>query len=328
VTTTDPDNVYTKAQTDALVGEVEDDVEGVADNLESHAGDTTLHKTADDQAKIDASIAAQDVFFTLKGNAQGADTTPVAGVLIDLGFSKANNADETFLDLRYNETASGTPIIDQHITAQIYGFNASNGRDAVFYNGYGVKPALIALTNPDTGNAAFFIPKVTVGSNTFPSVIGRVWSQGSSGKIQDYTIQAVLTTPTVAPDGTEVGYKVISERFRAGTQYTTSEQLSGNYWIDGRPIYQRTLISNGSTVAPVDRTKLTLFNYSNNSLVKSEGSIAFTGYSTGDYFNLPLADSGYFARVGNSVTGFYIELSSPGAVTCQYNVTVFYVKPA
>lgn len=86
-----------------------------------------------------------------------------------------------------------------------------------------------------------------------------------------------------------VPYKtdVVDNRFP--TNYSTQEQFTGKYWIDGKKIYQKTIVYNkaaGTSPTLVINIDNTLVNIED--IVHIEGTFKHSNGSTGNYYILPI----------------------------------------
>ena len=106
------------------------------------------------------------------------------------------------------------------------------------------------------------------------------------------------------------------EKVEESFQYSTSEQFTGEYWVDGKPIYQVTC---NLGALPNNSTKVVYPNASNVEHVLSLTGIAYTSTLTGnEYYCIPLP---YIAR-GSGQEAYNIALSSQITSAGVLSVTV------
>lgn len=107
------------------------------------------------------------------------------------------------------------------------------------------------------------------------------------------------------------------------TDYSTSEKKTGATWIDGKPIYRKTIPVIAPSVSGTAST--TAHNISDiDWIIKFEGT---TSTSAGLFFpvNMP-AGSSQFIQCQVDKTAIYLITNIPAVLSRDAQITVFYTK--
>ena len=135
----------------------------------------------------------------------------------------------------------------------------------------------------------------------------------SAGSSLDYTVYGI----TYASGGSSSG--------SAGIDYSTDEQDTGIKWIDGNPIYQKTVVlTNLSLQEGTNYYALSSFNISNVEYVIEEPS-GFLKVNASDIRTYPFGSS-YSLRVYATPTNLVIERSGNNLSLAELTATIKYTK--
>ena len=298
-------------------------VKKITTNFNSGNGNTlTLNE---DLTNIDI------IGFELADNVGGVPIKPQDLHYINI----ADLADGAYFHMWNHDTAYILAHIFDRVTGAIT-FDVERGRDAivktVYLLSYGANGYVVPVgTTVATERTLTITSPSATATETSPTVFEDVYTSHkvtvSSGKAiavntttdckvniidavnGDFSIIATGISPTVTFD----------EILPPSSSYSTSEQLTNEKWIDGKPIYRRTL-----TDAINYQGNVNVFNFPIDSLIKHEGGIIS---DNGTFMPLGFYDGSSRSEYWHNGAGIGIRVTWGGVSSAALALTFYYTKP-
>lgn len=164
----------------------------------------------------------------------------------------------------------------------------------------------INIVRNDTNGAALHMKRTKDGTEadlalTIAGDLTARFSYIHSGEERNYLLfkggGTVLGKPLSIESGGTGATNATQARKNLGFTYSTTEQATGDTWIDGKPIY-RVVIETGAKTSNNQYYDLTAFNIEK--YISLRGMLYPTNYGDGDVFPIPFAapmDSAYFVML-------------------------------
>ena len=108
--------------------------------------------------------------------------------------------------------------------------------------------------------------------------------------------------------------KVKATLFSGGINYSTTEQDTGLKWIDGKPIYQKTIVYTNTSVSLVDLNIDEIVDIKGVSYL-TDGTVFLLNTYAGDQYNMNL-----------DITNDTLTITTSGWAFSKANITILYTK--